>query len=156
SVPVITLVWGLVGSRLKGTYDRHMIESLIGERILEMVDELVEHGTKLVTLNPGKTSGQRVEPPVTLGSEGGTALAPTDISGIGRTIEKKILRETIDKGLQEILRQQATIFLRKLEERYFFKQYYQLNPSRYMGLEAQQAIEEVLAREKGALTRQVL
>ncbi len=150
---VTTILWGLVGSRLEGKYDRERIEELINGRIMDLEDVLADPRPGLDWLDQAKESegadeGPRTFEPVT--------VPPEEISRIGRVLERKIERQILNQGIRDIVQAQAVHFIRKLEERYFFKTYYQVEPDRFVGQRAREAIQKTLQQEESAITRRVL
>ncbi|MBF0512150.1 MAG: DEAD/DEAH box helicase, partial [Candidatus Omnitrophica bacterium] len=83
-------------------------------------------------------------------------ITQQDISEMGVAIENHLRTQEMDEGLRQIVRQQAKGFIRKLEEKYFFREYYQEFSEDYLGENAHLMLEMTMEQEKGSITREVL
>ncbi len=152
SVDVKNIVWGIVGSRLHGQYDRAMVEKVIDEKILATIDRETEvQRVKLV--DHAKAETGLLEKPRYFESP---EVPHREISRVAREINRRIEKSIQEKGLRDMARLQAKAFIRKLEERHFFKRYYQSTPGKDVGVEALDAIDILIRDEEEPMVKEVL
>ncbi len=157
SLDIKNILWGMIGSQLEGRYDKRLIERLIDEHILALIDENVQNGETRV-----EALAQAEEPKSEFGGplvfEKG--LLPEEISALAKNINSRLddleNRELINRGMANLARTQAINFVKKLEERYFFKKYYSPQPGRDVGQEAAKAIWELLKSEREEIVKAAL
>ena len=75
---------------------------------------------------------------------------------MGRAIEQRLKASGMEEGLLQVVRQQAKSFILKLEEKYFFRQYYRDFPDDFLGHEASSMIQMTIEQEKGSITKEVM
>ncbi len=150
SLNLKTIIWGLLGARIQGAYDRQELEKIINQQILSFVINDDEDVQSLGSATGDETSTSQpmiFEP---------TAITQDEISTLASNIEEELKREDIDAGIKELVRKQAGILFRKLEEQYFFKHYYKDKPDQFMAQEVQGAIEGILTKERNSITIEAL
>ncbi|MBF0570915.1 MAG: hypothetical protein HQL12_03485 [Candidatus Omnitrophica bacterium] len=149
-VDIKNLLWGLAGHQLKGKYDEETIRKLIDNQLRELFEE--EEGLQSIDTVDIKEQGKEESP----GFLEEPNLTQEEISAFGRAVEEHLKNLEQDEGLRNIVRDQAKNFIRKLEEKYFFRQYYRDFPQDLLGQEVSVMLDLAIEEEKGSITKEVL
>ena len=118
------VMWGIMGSRIEGLYDKKKIEELIDDKFLKIIYQSSEEQRPLqVDVN------QTVEANVPMSAFKASPVDEKDIRHLSKLLDNMLQPEsTVDPILQErqrLARLQAVSWIRRMEEEYFFRKYYQ-------------------------------
>lgn len=156
SVNVRSLIWNLVGYRLKGRYNQEMLKKIVDEQILAYVNERaeIECGTKKRTRKIARTKEPEVEGRVDLDFNPSN-LTQEDIVRISKQLDDGLKREARDKATNALIKRQAFVILKELEEKYIFRRFSTAQPGGFT-VDAVLRDIETAKREANPLLQTVL
>ncbi len=155
------IVWQVLGA--ENEIDREMLHEVFSEILIEKINSTAPLGNTAI---PTMTFVEGVNAePMPKGADKSESNAPhqmdtpltqDEIRDLAGRFESILGKPTAHAGLQSLVRQQAVNVIKALEEQYFFQKYYRDEKEKYQGDEAFAEIENVLEKEKNALTRDAL
>ncbi|MCA9408876.1 MAG: methyltransferase domain-containing protein [Candidatus Omnitrophica bacterium] len=147
------ILWGMIASDLEGEYDKEELEKIFDNRILNIVEGKIQERTKKSKVLSQK---EETKSKIFVQLNQTDSLTQETILEIAKYIDQQLKRNdeklTVDIALQEMTKKVATRFITRLEEQYFFRQYYAPSPEDFRRDDLLTEINRILSLEQGSIT----
>ncbi|MBF0594836.1 MAG: methyltransferase domain-containing protein, partial [Candidatus Omnitrophica bacterium] len=150
SLDMRNILWRLAAAHMDGAYDEDQLKQIVDDRITDLITSTGDESAPVLAPVADEKNGNDVS----------VVHDPDKVRLLAGNLQKCIDKVTAgrqrDEAFLAIVRRQATDFIRKLEEKYFFKKYYAPQGEEDPVVRTMAAVEAARDREPAGILRDAL